>query len=170
MWFWNTELCSAYQRGEVWTGYGQGVMDLQWYFLPVSWLWTCISPEWREGRHRWFFLESWLSAVVCSCPVWWPIQTRQSWLCREQMCKIRSAAPEAGWTSWAGTGTTPTLDPGRLWIPETRGFPQQLCDPLTGGGCHIELDEFGAEDVRDDGVERRAEVHKQNPELRCCRM
>ncbi len=31
---------------------------------------------------------------------------------------------------------------------------QEVCDPLTGGGWHSELGEFGAEDVWDDGVER----------------
>lgn len=45
----HTVLCSACQRGEAATG----VMDLHWCFLPVSWLWSCISPEWRPVWHHW---------------------------------------------------------------------------------------------------------------------
>ena len=28
-----------------------------------------------DGVHQWLSLQSWLSVVVCSCPVWWLIQT-----------------------------------------------------------------------------------------------
>lgn len=33
---------------------------------------ACLSPETRAGWHQWFFLHSWLSIVVCSCPVAYP--------------------------------------------------------------------------------------------------
>src|SRR4029434_382009 len=39
---------------------------------------------------------------------------------------------------------------------------QEVCNPLTGGGMHSELGEFGEEDFWDDGVKRRAEVYKQH--------
>lgn len=42
---------------------------------------------------------------------------------------------------------------------------QEVCYPLTGGGWHSEL---GAEDFRDDCVERLAEVHKQDPRQCLC--
>ncbi len=135
---WHTVLCSANQRREAGTVCLQGVMDLLWCFLPISWIWTCISPEWRAGCHHWFSLQSWLSVVICSCVVWWPIQTWKWWMCREKtgllQSILESAAAEVGWTSWAGTGSTssagpfwwfwlclcmtmmPTLGPGRLWI------------------------------------------------------
>ncbi len=57
--FWRTVLYSSYQRRGVGTGCVQSVKDLQWCFLPVSWLLTCISPEWRAGWHQWLFPQSW---------------------------------------------------------------------------------------------------------------
>ena len=40
---------------------------------------------------------------------------------------------------------------------------QEVRNPLTGGGWHSELGEFGEEDFWHDDVERRAEVHKRRP-------
>lgn len=40
---------------------------------------------------------------------------------------------------------------------------QEAGDPLTDGGGYRELCEFILKGVRDDGVESRAEVHKQDP-------
>ena len=97
--FWRTEICSAYQRGRVGIGCVQGVRGLQWFFLPVSWLWRCKGLGWWAGWHRWSFLQTWLSVGVYSYPVWWPIQTRQLLKCTEQtrwlQCRTWSAAPEA---------------------------------------------------------------------------
>ncbi|KAM9833127.1 integrator complex subunit 6 isoform X3 [Syngnathus typhle] len=45
-------------------------------------------------------------------------------------------------------------------------YGQEAGDPLTGGGRHRKLDELLLEDVRGDGVERRAEVHEQDPGVR----
>ena len=39
---------------------------------------------------------------------------------------------------------------------------QEVSDPLSGGGWHRDLVMFGLK-LREDGVERQAEVHKQNP-------
>lgn len=65
------------------------------------------------------FLQSWLSAVVCSCPVWL-IQTRQWWMCRERtgllLCRIVLATPEAGATHWAGAGSTSSAKPFSLIV------------------------------------------------------
>lgn len=43
---------------------------------------------------------------------------------------------------------------------------QEVCTPLTGGGLHSELGQFGVEDVWDDGVKCWAEFHKQDPCIR----
>ena len=43
---------------------------------------------------------------------------------------------------------------------------QEADDPLTGGDRHFELGELLIKDFRDNGVERRAEVHKQDPGIR----
>ena len=41
---------------------------------------------------------------------------------------------------------------------------QEAGDPLTDGrGIREEVGEFGGEDSRDDIIERRTEVHKQDP-------
>lgn len=60
-------------------------------------------------------MDSWLSVVVCSHPVWCLVQT---W---RVMDVQRWAAPEAGWTSWAGPNIcweltlVMTSCPMRLW-------------------------------------------------------
>ena len=40
---------------------------------------------------------------------------------------------------------------------------QEAGDPLTDGRGNREVGEFGGEDSRDDSIERRAEIHKQDP-------
>lgn len=51
---------------------------------------------------------------------------------------------------------------------------QEVCDPLTDVSWHSKLCEFGVEDFWDDGVEHRAEVHKEDPYVPgwagCCRI
>ncbi len=42
---------------------------------------------------------------------------------------------------------------------------REVCDLLAGGGWQSVRGEFGVEDVWDDGVECRAEVHKQDPRI-----
>ena len=117
--FLRTVICSVYQRGGVWIDCVRGVRGLQWFFLPVSWLWRCTGLGWWAGWHRWSFLQTWLSAGVYSYPVWWPIQTRQLLKCREQtrwlQCRTGSAAPEAGCTSWADAGSTSSVGPSWWW-------------------------------------------------------
>ncbi len=40
---------------------------------------------------------------------------------------------------------------------------KEAVDPLTDGGGYRELGQFILKDIWDDGVESRAEVHKQDP-------
>ena len=40
---------------------------------------------------------------------------------------------------------------------------QEVCDPPAGGVWHVELEELVLEHSRENGVESRAEVHKQDP-------
>lgn len=51
-------------------------------------------------------------------------------------------------------------------LPKPHALPlvrQDVSDPPAGGVRHIELEELVLEQSREDGVERRAEVHKQDP-------
>ncbi len=45
---------------------------------------------------------------------------------------------------------------------------QEVCDPPTGGVRHVQLGELVLQQSRDDGVESRAEVHKQDPGIGSC--
>lgn len=56
-------------------------MGLQWCFLPISWH---LYESWMKGQVRTTDFVCSLSIVVCSCPVWWLIQTWQWWMSREQ--------------------------------------------------------------------------------------
>ncbi len=101
----------------------QEVMDVQWRFRPVFWLWRCVRPEWRAGRYQWISLQSWLPVVVCFYLVCWLIQTRQWWMSSVQtewlQCRTGSATLEAGWTLQAGAGNTSSAWPfwcqSRCW-------------------------------------------------------
>lgn len=90
-------------------------------------------------------LQTSLSIVVCSCPVWRLIQTTQ-W----RMSVDRSAASEAGWTFWAAAGSTSSARP--LWrfsqycmllqvlTLETWRFPLQTqCCQVRGDNAEVLL-------------------------------
>ncbi len=47
---------------------------------------------------------------------------------------------------------------------------QEVCDPPAGGVRHVQLRELVLQQSRDDGVEGRAEVHKQDPGIGSCRV
>lgn len=58
------------RMGEVWTVCVQGVKGLlQWCYLPISWPWRSVCPEWRAGWHQWFSLQSWLLTANCLCAI-----------------------------------------------------------------------------------------------------
>ena len=45
---------------------------------------------------------------------------------------------------------------------------QEVCDPPAGGVRHAQLGELVLQQSRDDGVEGRAEIHKQDPGIGSC--
>nr|XP_049580550.1 ubiquinone biosynthesis protein COQ9, mitochondrial isoform X2 [Syngnathus scovelli] len=53
-----------------------------------------------------------------------------------------------------------------IWYYSGDRSTDEAGDPLTDGGRHRELDELLVEDVRSDGIECRAEIHKQDPGVR----
>ncbi len=60
------------------------VSRVWWVGSDVSWLWRCISPQWRAGWHQWFFCST--DCLLWSAPVpfGFLVQTRLWWMYREQ--------------------------------------------------------------------------------------
>ena len=67
-------------------------------------------------------------------------------------------------TSADGPGVRDVFPQPHVLLP----VRQEVCDPPAGGVGHVQLGELVLQQSRDDGVEGRAEVHKQDPGVGSC--